>query len=92
MLGRATAGMRFLVFGTIPLGALLAGYFATALGTRNALWIILASYALSGALLLTPAMLSHRYLPGTDAAAGLPRRESGRVDRVPGSPGPRAVA
>ena len=55
MLGRVSASMRFLVFGGIPLGALLAGGLATALGTRNALWTILALYVLSGLLLLTPA-------------------------------------
>jgi predicted MFS family arabinose efflux permease len=64
MLGRVTASMRCAVFGAIPLGALLAGGLATALGTRAALWVILACYALSGALLATPAMLAHRDLPG----------------------------
>ena len=70
MLGRITATMRVLVFGTIPLGALLAGGLATALGTRNALWVILASYALSGGILLTPAILAQRNLPGTTAPDG----------------------
>jgi hypothetical protein len=65
MLGRITASMRLLVFGTIPLGALLAAGLGTALGTRNALWIILAIYALSGTLLLTPAILSDRNLPSS---------------------------
>jgi hypothetical protein len=64
MLGRVTASMRFLVFGTIPLGALLAGSLATALRTRAALWVILVCFALSGAFLVTPAMLSQRNLPG----------------------------
>ena len=36
---------------------------AIALGTRAALWVLLACYALSGALLATPAMLAHRDLP-----------------------------
>jgi hypothetical protein len=36
MLGRAVAGMRFLSFGAIPVGALLAGSLGTALGVRNA--------------------------------------------------------
>ena len=63
MLGRVTASMRCAVFGAIPLGALLAGGLATALGTRAALWVLLACYALSGALLATPAMLAHRDLP-----------------------------
>jgi MFS family permease len=67
MLGRITASMRFLVFGTIPLGALLAGSLATVLGTRAALWAILACYALSATLLATPAMLSQRNLPSRSA-------------------------
>ena len=41
------------------------GGLATALGTRNALWIVLAGYAASGAFLLTPTMLSNRELPGS---------------------------
>jgi predicted MFS family arabinose efflux permease len=72
MLGRITASMRLLVFGTIPFGALLAGGLATALGTRNALWIILAIYALSGTLLLTPAILSQRNLPASPQPASRP--------------------
>jgi Transmembrane secretion effector len=72
MLGRVTACMRFLVFGTIPLGALLAGGLADALGTRNALWAVLVAYATSGTLLLTPAILSQRDLPrGISPHSGL---------------------
>jgi hypothetical protein len=86
MLGRVTASMRFLVYGTIPLGAMFAGGLATALGTRNALWIVLAGYAASGAFLLTPAMLSSRELPSSvpamsqcaDAAAALSSRVTTR--------------
>ena len=63
MLGRVTASMRFLVFGTIPLGALLAGGLGTALGVRNALWVILTGYALSGTLLLTRDLRAHKNLP-----------------------------
>jgi hypothetical protein len=36
----------------------------TALGVRDALWFALGVEALSGALLFTPAILSHRDLPG----------------------------
>lgn len=59
MLGLVTASMRFLVFGAIPLGALLAGRLATAPGIRNPLWIILASYALSGASIDPGSSMSH---------------------------------
>jgi MFS family permease len=72
MLGRVTASMRFLVLGTIPLGALLAGGLGAALGVRNALWVILAVYAPSGALLLTPAILTHKNLPTSTATPGRP--------------------
>ena len=63
MLGRATASMRFLGFGSVPFGALAAGGLGTAFGIRNALWIILAIDALSGTILLTPAIRSRRNLP-----------------------------
>jgi predicted MFS family arabinose efflux permease len=67
MLGRVAASMRFLAFGAIPLGALLAGGLAVALGVRNALWAILALYALSGVLLLTRGIRTRRDLPGRPA-------------------------
>jgi MFS family permease len=40
MCGRVTATMRFLIFGTSPLGALLAGGLGSWLGVRDALWIL----------------------------------------------------
>jgi predicted MFS family arabinose efflux permease len=63
MLGRVTASMRFLAFGAIPLGALLAGALGTALGVRNALWIVLAIFAASPLSLLTPRIRTPRNLP-----------------------------
>jgi predicted MFS family arabinose efflux permease len=65
MLGRITASQRFLLFGTIPVGALLAGTLGTALGVRDALWIMLAGYVLSPALLLGRAIRGRRDLPTT---------------------------
>jgi hypothetical protein len=70
MLGRVTACMRFLLFGTIPLDALLAGDLGTALGTRNGLWIVLILFALSGTFLLTPAIAARRDLPWPDVPKG----------------------
>jgi MFS family permease len=65
MCGRVTATMRFLIFSTSPLGALLGGILGTWLGIRNALWILLSTLTLSGTLLLTRALTGHRNLPGT---------------------------
>jgi hypothetical protein len=67
MLGRVVAGMRFLAFGAIPVGALLAGVLGTALGVRNALWVSLSAYALTGALLCTPSIQAARDLPSGGA-------------------------
>jgi predicted MFS family arabinose efflux permease len=63
MLGRVVAGMRFLAFSAIPVGALLAGALGTALGVRDALWVFLALYTLSGAPLWTRSIRTVRDLP-----------------------------
>jgi MFS family permease len=39
LLGRMNATMRFLVWGTLPLGGLLGGLLGTVLGVRNTLWV-----------------------------------------------------
>jgi hypothetical protein len=68
MLGRVTASQRFGVFGAIPLGALLAGGLGTALGVRDALWVLLTIFALSGTVLLTRAIGADKNLPDVSAA------------------------
>jgi MFS family permease len=72
MCGRVTATMRFLIFGTSPIGALLGGSLGTWLGVRDALWILLGAVALSGTLLLTRALTSRRDLPTVIGEAGVP--------------------
>lgn len=67
MCGRVTATMRFLIFGTSPLGALLAGGLGSWLGVRNALWMLLGLAAAAGALLLTPSLTASRDLPARPA-------------------------
>jgi MFS family permease len=63
MCGRVTATMRFLIFGTSPIGAVLGGSLGTWLGTRTALWALLGALVASGALLLTRSLVSRRDLP-----------------------------
>ncbi|MGO9193166.1 MAG: MFS transporter [Streptosporangiaceae bacterium] len=63
LLGRVTASMRFLAYGMIPLGALLAGALGAALGVRDALWIVQGIFAASAVLLLTPRIRAARDLP-----------------------------
>jgi MFS family permease len=80
MCGRVTATMRFLIFGTSPLGALLGGGLGSWLGIRAALWILLGAAALSGTLLLTRALRGRRDLPDT-----LPEpREPALLERASG--------
>ena len=45
--GRMNSVMRFILWGAIPLGALLGGALATAIGLRGALWVSAAGAALS---------------------------------------------
>jgi MFS family permease len=71
MCGRVTATMRFLIFGTGPLGALLGGALGSWLGVRPALWILLGAVALSGLLLATRALLGRRDLPAAPRPAAL---------------------
>jgi hypothetical protein len=61
--------MRFLVYGMIPFGALLAGALCTALGVRDALWIVQGIFAASALVLLTPRIRTARNLPGYDMSA-----------------------
>jgi len=49
--------------------ALAAGAIAAAIGVRGALWVLMTCFALSAALLATPAIRSARDLPRQPAAA-----------------------
>jgi hypothetical protein len=80
MCGRVTATMRFLIFGTSPAGALLAGGLGTWLGIRPALWVLLGAVTASSGLLLTRALTAGRDLPARPAA---------RLEAAAPAPGPR---
>jgi MFS family permease len=63
LLGRVVASMRFVVFGTMPVGALTGGVLADALGPRAAVWVLVAGNLLSGAVLVASPLRSMRDLP-----------------------------
>ncbi|HEX5495412.1 MAG TPA: MFS transporter [Mycobacteriales bacterium] len=69
LLGRVTASMRFVMHGTIPLGALLGGALGTMLGIRPALWVLLVSGAAVGSILLVGPIRKHRDLPAAPASS-----------------------
>jgi Na+/melibiose symporter-like transporter len=61
--GRTASSQRFLIYGTAPLGALLAGALGTALGIRPGLWAVTGIFAASGFLLLASPIRANRDLP-----------------------------
>nr|WP_230211310.1 MFS transporter [Streptomyces kaniharaensis] len=67
LLGRMNATMRFLVWGTLPLGALAGGAVAEAAGPRTALWLCAAGLLLMPVPLLLSPLRRLRELPVEDA-------------------------
>jgi MFS family permease len=61
--GRVTSATMAVMFAMMPVGALLAGVLATALGVRAALWILTALIAASGLTFLLTPMRHLRDLP-----------------------------
>lgn len=70
LLGRMNATMRFLVWGTLPLGALAGGAVADAAGPRTALWVCAAGFLLVPVPLLLSPLRGLRDLPTGDTGAG----------------------
>jgi len=63
LLGRVTASMRCIVFGTIPVGAIAGGTLGTAIGPRHALWVIMLVGLVPSALLLSSPLRHIHELP-----------------------------
>lgn len=63
MLGRVVATMRFVLFGTIPVGALAAGALASAIGPRGAVFVMLVGGLSSTAALYASPLRTMRDLP-----------------------------
>jgi len=68
ILGRVISATGAVMFAMMPVGALLAGVLATALGVRAALWILTALIAASGLTFLLTPMRRLRDLPGARRA------------------------
>ncbi len=67
LLGRVTTSVQTLNLAGIPLGAVLAGALATAVGTRPALWALTSAYAATGLILLLGPLQRRRHLPTRQA-------------------------
>jgi predicted MFS family arabinose efflux permease len=69
LLGRMNASVRFIVYGTQPLGALLGGVLGTSLGVLPTLWIAAAGEGLAALWVVASPLMRMRDLPrGLDAA------------------------
>jgi Na+/melibiose symporter-like transporter len=64
LLGRMNASVRFIVWGTMPLGGLLGGWLGTHLGVLPTLWFAVVGTALSALPVALSPLARMRELPG----------------------------
>ena len=72
ILGRVISATWTIAFAMMPVGALLAGVLATALGVRTALWVFTALIAVSGLTFLLTPIRHLRDLPRRPAEDSVP--------------------
>jgi MFS family permease len=69
LLGRMNATMRFVVWGVLPIGALIGGVLGSFAGVRPTLWIGAVGEAVAGIWLLTSPMRTMRDFPDAPEAS-----------------------
>jgi len=84
ILGRVISATWSAGFAMMPIGALLAGALATALGVRAALWILTSLCGASGLAFLMSPMRHRRDLPPRPAEDNVPASAAGRLAGRPG--------
>jgi predicted MFS family arabinose efflux permease len=72
LLGRMNASVRFIVYGTQPLGGLLGGVLGTWLGVVPTLWIAVAGQGLAAVWVTASPLIGMRDLPDELDATGAP--------------------
>ena len=63
LLGRMNASIRFIVYGSQPIGALLGGVIGAQFGVLTALWVAVAGEAIAVLPVLLSPLLKMRHLP-----------------------------
>lgn len=66
LLGRMNASVRFVVWGSMPLGALVGGWLGGSVGVLPTLWFSVAGVTLAALPVLASPLLGMRELPGTE--------------------------
>ncbi len=69
LLGRMNASVRFIVWGTLPLGSLLGGWLGSALGVLPTLWVAVGVTTLATLPVLLSPLVRLRELPVPEPAA-----------------------
>jgi MFS family permease len=82
LLGRMNATMKFLVWGTIPVGSALGGGLAAIAGLRGTLWIAAVGVLLSSVFLLVSPLRRLRDLPGGYTAESTSDADTATPDRT----------
>ena len=80
LLGRMNASVRFIVFGTMPLGGLLGGVLGTWLGVLPTMWIAVAGYGLAALWVVASPLMGMRELP-REWAGAVPAAPEAVADR-----------
>ncbi len=68
LLGRVITSSQLLNYGVIPVGALLAGILASALGVHTSLWVMTGTMSMSPVVLLFSAVRERTEFPASPAA------------------------
>ena len=63
LLGRMNASIRFIVWGTMPIGSLVGGILASQLGIRPVFWIAFGGAAVAASLVVFSPLIRMRDLP-----------------------------
>ena len=80
LLGRMNASVRFLVFGTMPLGALLGGVLGTWLGVLPTLWIAVGGQVLAAGWVVLSPLTGMRELPDGEPEPAVPEPDVAEPD------------
>jgi hypothetical protein len=72
LMARTTGSMRFLVWGTLPIGALIAGFMGDALGARTTMMVIGLGFMVPAALALMSPFRQVRAISDLDIRGDLP--------------------
>ncbi|GIG39135.1 MFS transporter [Cellulomonas phragmiteti] len=75
LLGRMNASVRFIVWGTMPVGALLGGWLGTRVGVVPTLWASVGLMTLAALPVALSPLLRLRDLPGATTVADTPRSD-----------------